>query len=280
MKLLIVNADDFGLNASANAGIVACHLAGSVTSTTLMANGAAFDEAVGLAHENPSLGVGLHFNLTWGGPVADPAKVPALVDAEGQFHSRETLAKRSLLGRIPLEQVRLELEAQLGKLRRHGVAVTHIDSHQHVHAFGPVFTAVAERCQAERLPLRVPWVAPEQGTGLARRVRRTLLAALLRRSVSRWRGRVRWNGALGSVFDIGASGAALTDDDYTRVLAGANVETFELMVHPVASAAAMAGYTRVGAVGEAEYHWLLKGRLQALAQRHGFRLGTYRDLPA
>lgn len=279
MRLLIVNADDFGLNASANKGIVECYRAGSVTSTTLMANGPAFEEAVGLAHENPALGVGLHFNLSWGKPVCDASRVPGLVDSDGRFFSREALAKRSLLGGLPPEEVRLELDAQIGKLRAHGIAVTHIDSHQHVHAFGAVFAAVAERCQAERLPMRVPWVAAERGTGVSRRLRRALLAALLRRSVSNWKGRVRWNEALGSVFDIGAVGTTLTAEDYSMVLSGTNAGVLELMVHPVVSGAAMEGYTRVGSIAEAEYRWLRQGHLVELAFRHGFRLGTYRDLP-
>ena len=278
MKLLIVNADDFGLNEAANAGIIECHRAGSVTSTTLMANGPAFEEAVELARANPALGVGLHFNLSWGQPVCDPGQVPALVDGDGRFHSREVLLRRSLVGRLPVDQIERELEAQLARLRMHGIGVTHIDSHQHVHAFGPVFAAVAAMCRRESLPMRVPWVAPEQGTGLKRRLRRALLAVLLRRSVARWQGKVRWNDGLGSVFDIGAQGQALGDEDYTRVLSAGRGDVFELMVHPVVSAAAMEGYTRVGPVAEAEYHWLRQGRLADLAGSLGFRLGSYRDL--
>jgi len=280
MRRLIVNADDFGLNAAANAGIIECHQAGSVTSTTLMANGEAFAEAVALAKDNPGLGVGLHFNLSWGRPVSEPARIPALVDDRGCFHSRGELARRSLLGRLPREQVELELDAQLGKLRVHGIEVTHIDSHQHVHAFGPVFAAVATRCEREGLPMRVPWVAREEGTRLKRRLRRSVLALLLRRSVACWRGRVRWNDGLGSVFDIGANGQALAADDYRRVLSAGSAEVFELMVHPVLSASAMEGYTRVGPVAEAEYRWLRTGELARLAEDLGFRLCSYRDLRA
>ena len=224
--------------------------------------------------------MGLHFNLSWGRPVCDPEQVPSLVDDEGRFHSREVLLRRSLGRRLSEEQIKRELEAQLGKLRNHGIDVTHIDSHQHVHAFRPVFAAVAALCERDSIPMRVPWVAPEQGTGLKRRLRRAVLAALLRRSVTRWQGRVRWNDGLGSVFDIGAQGQALADDDYTRVLSAARGGVFELMVHPVVSAAGMEGYTRVGPVAEAEYHWLRKGKLAGLAGALGFRLGSYRDLRA
>ena len=49
MKLLAINADDFGFTADVNAGIVEAHRNGVLTSTTLMANGDAFDDAVRLA---------------------------------------------------------------------------------------------------------------------------------------------------------------------------------------------------------------------------------------
>ena len=55
----MVNADDFGFTRDVNQGIVEAHRGGILTSTTLMAIGPAFDDAVRLAKENPSLDVGL-----------------------------------------------------------------------------------------------------------------------------------------------------------------------------------------------------------------------------
>ena len=71
MMQLIVNADDFGFTKDVNAGIVEAHQCGILTATTLMANGAAFDDAVRLALENPSLDVGCHLVLV--GPPGLPA---------------------------------------------------------------------------------------------------------------------------------------------------------------------------------------------------------------
>ena len=48
---LIINADDFGLTAGVNRAIAELHQAGAVTSATLMATGAAFDDAVSTACE-------------------------------------------------------------------------------------------------------------------------------------------------------------------------------------------------------------------------------------
>jgi chitin disaccharide deacetylase len=55
LRRLIVNADDFGLTESVNRGIVEAHSGGIVTSSTLMANASALDDAIGLAASNPDL---------------------------------------------------------------------------------------------------------------------------------------------------------------------------------------------------------------------------------
>lgn len=278
MKLLIVNADDFGLNPASNAGIIECHQAGSVTSTTLMANAPGFEEAVALAKDNPKLGVGLHFNLTWGMPLSEPSISRTLVDQGGMFFERGRLGRLAISGRLQAATIEAELEAQFQRLRSHGLRVSHVDSHQHVHAFAPVFSAVAKLCARERIPMRVPWVAPDRSSSLSRKARRAVLASMLLPSVRRWRGHVRWNDALGSVFDLG-NGADISADSYRTILARAPVGVFELMVHPVTSAEAMEGYTRVGAVGEAEYEWLREGTIRDLAQSLGFHMGSYSDLP-
>src|ERR1700760_3328441 len=74
MKRLIVNADDFGFTSDVNEGIVEAHRDGILTATTLMANGAAFDHAVSLARETPSLDVGCHLVLVQGRSVLDPSR--------------------------------------------------------------------------------------------------------------------------------------------------------------------------------------------------------------
>src|SRR6201987_3103595 len=62
-RRLIVNADDFGFTRDVNQGIVEAHRQGILTATTLMASGAAFEDAVRLARENPTLDIGVHLVL-------------------------------------------------------------------------------------------------------------------------------------------------------------------------------------------------------------------------
>ncbi len=144
MKQLIVNADDFGLTPGVNRAIVECHTRGIVTSATLMANMPAFNDAVRLAAHHPSLGVGLHFNITEGRPIADASHVRSLLDERGEFLGASTaLAKRAILGRLRIEEVVVELRAQIEKALSAGIRLTHVDSHKHSHALPAICEAIA-----------------------------------------------------------------------------------------------------------------------------------------
>src|SRR5947208_962069 len=81
---LILNADDFGLTPGINRAVAELHAAGALTSATLMANGPAFDDAVAIAHANPTLGVGCHIVLTDGTPVSPPETIPTLLSPDGK----------------------------------------------------------------------------------------------------------------------------------------------------------------------------------------------------
>lgn len=275
-RILIINADDFGLNASATHAIVETHLAGNVTSTTLMVNTPYTQEAVALAKTLPKLGVGLHFNLTWGEPISSPSTVPTLVDQRGRFYSRQALAKRIFMNRVAQQDVERELHAQFARMKTLGLSPTHLDSHQHVHGFGVIFDAVAKLCSQHRIAMRVPWVEDfGVHSGAARTIRRAVLKYLLKKSTQRWQGKVSWNHCLMSVFDLLRAGELPDERHYVRLLELAHGNTVELMVHPVLEAHAMTGYTSIGAISEAEYKYLRTNTLGKLAQEQGFVLAHY-----
>lgn len=142
-KRLIVNADDFGLTAGVNRAIIEAHTRGIVTSATLMANMPAFDGAVRLAKEHPLLGVGLHFNITQGRPVAETSRVSSLLDDRGEFLGTTTaIARRLMTGRLNIVEVAVELRAQIEKALDAGLRLTHVDSHKHTHALPQVCEAM------------------------------------------------------------------------------------------------------------------------------------------
>ncbi len=165
MKYLIVNADDFGLTPGVNRAIIEAHTSGILTSATLMANMPAFDEAVRLAKENPSLGVGLHFNITQGLPVANASTVGSLLNERGEFLGTSTgLLRRWLAGKLRVQEIEIELRAQIEKVLQAGLRLTHIDSHKHSHALPPVSEAIINTIddygiKAVRLP-REQWRFP------------------------------------------------------------------------------------------------------------------------
>ena len=134
MKNLIVNADDFGRHELINRAVERAFNSGCLRSATLMAGGAAFEDAIKLAKKISGLGVGIHFTLANGNPVLPPEEIPTLVTAEGIFHDNYVIfLKRYFSGKISRDEVRSELAAQLQKVLRAGLTLTHFDSHQHLH---------------------------------------------------------------------------------------------------------------------------------------------------
>ena len=161
---LIINADDFGLTPGINRAVAELYQAGAITSATMMANGAAFEEAVAIALANPSLGVGCHVVLTDGVPISDPQSIPTLLGGDGGM-LRTSLAdfvQALVRGTISEDDIEREAMAQVQKLQRAGVAVTHVDTHKHTHLFPAVtrpLLRVAERFSvgAIRNPFEPGW---------------------------------------------------------------------------------------------------------------------------
>jgi chitin disaccharide deacetylase len=137
-RLLIVNADDFGISPGVNAGIIQAHEQGIVTSTSLMVRQPAVEEATRYARGNPRLGLGLHVDLgEW-------------IYRDWQWHP--------VYQRVPMldaAAVEAEVRAQLQLFRElMGREPDHIDSHQHVHRRQPA-AGVLERVGRELgLPVR------------------------------------------------------------------------------------------------------------------------------
>ncbi len=142
-KQLVVNADDFGFTRDVNQGIIEAHRGGILTATTLMANGDAFEDAVRLARNNPTLDIGAHLVLVGGRALAAPQDpLPSSVPR--------------LLAALALKRLRIydELAAQVRRILDAGIKLTHLDTHKHTHLAPPVLAAVARI--AEEFDIR--WV--------------------------------------------------------------------------------------------------------------------------
>ena len=161
---LIINADDFGLTQGINRAVAELHDAGALTSATLMASGPAFEDAVEVARSRPNLGVGCHIVLTDGVPVSPPESIPTLLgpDRRSFRPSLREFVQAVLLGRVREADLAREMLAQIEKLQRAGIRITHLDTHKHTHLLpqvGRTLLAVAERAgiHAVRDPFEPHW---------------------------------------------------------------------------------------------------------------------------
>ena len=143
-KKLIIVADDFGLSAGVNRGIMETHRAGLVKSASLIVNLPGFDDAVRACSSAPALETGLHLNLTCGLPSAPAAKVPSLLGPDGGFLSLPALLRRLVTGSMPAAELREEISAQLKEMKDSGLKISYIDSHRHVHMVPRLFRICME----------------------------------------------------------------------------------------------------------------------------------------
>ena len=258
MNHLIINADDFGLTAGVNRAILELHEAEVLTSTTLMAKAAATEEAIELARSMPSLGVGCHVVLVDGEPVLPARELPTLVDQRtGRFQpTLGMFLPRLLSGRIRRSEIEAEAAAQIALLQSRGVALTHIDTHKHVHMFPKVLRPVLRAATAAgirivRNPFEPGWsLRATPGAPWLRRAEVTLLRRLegaFRRIVAK-EGFATTDGAIGVL----ATGTldAVTVASLLRNMPGG---TWELVSHPGYNDAELArAYTRLRASRETE----------------------------
>ena len=140
-KCVVVNADDFGFSPEITEGILRAHRRGIVTSTTVAANMPSAADAVARLVEAPSLGVGVHLNVSQGPPLSDAGRRLA---GAGGVMDRSAMGVLLACAARPglLDAVAAEFDAQIRWLLDRGVHPTHLDSHRHIHAFPAVFPRV------------------------------------------------------------------------------------------------------------------------------------------
>lgn len=283
-KYLIINADDFGLLPEINQGIIECFRAGSITSATLMVNTEGTANAVTLARECPELGIGFHFNLTQGRPVADLERIPTLVDKDGCFHSRHEFEKKAVAGKIDQLHIEKEFVEQIKKIEKFDLNFTHIDSHHHIHLFPSVFKVLSNYAVQNRIPLRIPWVAfnfvkPSLNIkALKSIVRKILLVALIfKNSTNRFSGLVTPQKFL-SIYDYIPLPAKIQADHYLKFLGSASAGITEVMVHPAYVTNNLNEMFSEAHIREQELRVLSSFCFQDEAAKRGFQVVSYREV--
>jgi hopanoid biosynthesis associated protein HpnK len=288
LRRLIVNADDFGFTSGVNRAIVEAHSRGIVTSSTLMANGPAFTQAVELAKRNPQLGIGCHVVLIDGEPLHDPQRISSLTRSRRFGDGLKSFAARALAGRIDDGEIFAEVAAQIGKLQASEISVSHVDTHKHTHLFPRILRPLlraARECGVRavrnpfgpRLPMRSSQLMQRPNLW-TRYAQLRILGGFARRfhSTVAQEGFVTTDGTLG----IEVTGTL--DETLFHAIAESIPEgTWEFVCHP--------GYndvdlqkanTRLRESRETELRVLTLPAAREILEQKGIQLISYRDLVA
>jgi hopanoid biosynthesis associated protein HpnK len=286
LRRLIVNADDFGFTSGVNRAVLEAHTQGIVTSSTLMATGAAFAQAVQMSQSTPQLSVGCHVVLIDGLPVVEAGKLPSITKS-GRFRDGlKSFAIRALTGQISAAEIESEAEAQIRKLQASGISVSHIDTHKHTHLFPKILRPLLRAARAcgiralrnpfgPRFPLR-------SGQLLARPSLWTRFAEvrILSRFARQFRRDVDQEGFVTTDGTLGIEVTGTLDETLFQAIARSVPDgTWEFVCHPGYNDADLAAAkTRLRESRETELRILTLPSARELLVQEGVQLISYRNL--
>ena len=296
MRRLIVNADDFGLTAGVNRGIVEAQERGIVSSATLMANSQAFAEAAGLARSlaanNARFSVGCHVVLLDGEPLLPAERVASLLQPGAQNGSRQFRVKlnnfviASFRNQLNPIEIEAEASAQFGRLQSAGVRPSHFDTHKHAHMFPAVLRPLlraARECgvPAVRNPFGRVWPLP-MGELLRKRAlwRRFAELNVLRNFAAKFRREVQAHGLRTTDGSLAVLVTGFLDLKlFTTIVDSIPEGTWEFVCHPGYNDADLDKVrTRLRESRVQELALLTSPEAKEVLQRKGIELISYHDL--
>ena len=294
VRRLIINADDFGFTAGVNRAIIEAFTNGVVTSSTLMANGRAFADAVKLAKSDSGLSIGCHVVLIDGEPIVAADKIPSLSGKSSANSSRaqefrdglKSFAARALAGRLAADEIAAEGTAQMRKIQAAGIEISHFDTHKHTHIFPAVLrpllrAAAACGIHAVRNPFgpRLPLKSTQL---LARPNLWTRYAEvnILRRFASKFREAVKREGFTTPDGTLGIEVTGTLDETLFQAIARNIPEgTWEFVCHPGYNDADLqAAKTRLRQSRETELRVLTMPAAREIFTQEGVELISYSQL--
>lgn len=178
-RSLIVNADDFGLDAHTVEWTIRGFEAGAISSATIMAGMPATEQAIAYAKAHPQFSFGIHFYLVDEKPLSPPEAIPSMVDPKtGKLWTTRQFIIRNFLRLVKVEDIFREMMAQYQAIASTGLAISHVDGHGHNHRL-PQSIKALERLQQElqatgrlkgRLAVRRCQDLPKESLGLLSRL--------------------------------------------------------------------------------------------------------------
>lgn len=290
MRALIINADGYGFTEGATRAIEECVAFGTVRSVSVNVNFPHADRLPDLVRRHPDISAGCHLNPIAGRPVLDPARVPTLVDENGEFHYR-AFPRRFLKGQIDTAQLRSELEAQIGKLRDlAGAAFSHVDFHQSMNrlpGLNRLFLDLAVQSGAGRIRTHRNFFGMENRhprlgrvlytIGHPRRFASFVWNAWLRRSAlaaglampDQWVG----------ITYLGQRDGTITVTNYLRLLLNLPDGFSEFVAHPGYVDDELRRWSTYLEQREREREVLLSAEFRSALKASDIRLAGYRDIP-
>jgi predicted glycoside hydrolase/deacetylase ChbG (UPF0249 family) len=173
-RLLIVNADDFGMCHAVNEAIIGVLKKGAVRSTTLMVPCPWALHATHFLADHPEIPFGVHLTVIseWADyrwrPVTAREKVPSLLDYAGYFYEFEHMPE--FMARVMLDQLEMEFRAQIEVVLTAGLRPTHLDWHAlRIGGRADILELMLRLAREYGLALRVAgrsWIEKVQSQGL------------------------------------------------------------------------------------------------------------------
>lgn len=269
-RSLIMIGDDFGLTPGVCVAILKAHDRGILTTASVLANGPAlhsYASALGAS----GMAAGAHLALVGEDrPILSAAEVPSLVDTNGHFPLtwREFLI-RSTQGRVDRDDIEREFSAQIEALISAGIGLTHVDTHQHLHLWPQVGSAVIKTAQLHGIrAIRSPTSERLDPRSLA-------IRTLARFAQHRSDRAGLWSAKAAAGLDGAGQVATAALVSNIEQLARSGASTCEMWMHPgIADDPARARY-------QWNYRWsdeleaLCSADARAAVQRSGLQLRTY-----
>jgi hypothetical protein len=287
MRVLVVNADDFGLTPGVNLGILEGIKKGIVTSASLMVNGPAVTHGLELAREHPEIDLGIHLNATDFSPILPADKVSALCNGTGRFRGLRYLLAVTFASHRARLQLAAEWREQVSWALSTGLSPSHVDSHHHVHMAPWLFDVAASLAEEFRLPfvrvsdeVRTLRASPAlQGLltvsyPYGYRIKRRLL------STAAWLDRTRHPGVRSADFfvDTYLPKGPMPIQKLQALVSALPPGVTELICHPSLPDEYLASVTSYTSGRYREFEQLTRPGLRSFLQRAGVSLSSFREL--
>ena len=172
-RLLIINADDFGMCHAVNEAITRAFKKGVLRSTTLMVPCPWALQAMHFLADHPEIPFGVHLTVIsdwvdyrWG-PITTREKVPSLIDKAGYFYNFEHMSE--FLAQVRLDQLEMEFRAQIEAVLAAGLKPTHLDWHSlRISGRADIFDVMLRLAREYGVAFRVAgrsWIEKVQSQG-------------------------------------------------------------------------------------------------------------------